>query len=132
MFRSVLSVLTLLAFMTASAVFAAPETATQKTDNDKAEFQQKAKAKFDEYDMKFKQWSEKAKGESEKVYQEQKKELERHRIEAAKDIRRLNAQGKEYTDKSWRKIKEQTDKSLDEFGKALERAGAKIRKKTSE
>ncbi len=54
MFRSVLSVLTLLAFMTASAVFAAPEAAAQKTDNDKAEFQQKAKAKFDEYDMKFK------------------------------------------------------------------------------
>ena len=72
MLRSVLSVMTLLAFMTAFAVFAAPETATQKSDNDKAEFQQKAKAKFDEYDMKFRQWSEKAKGESEKVYQEQK------------------------------------------------------------
>ena len=73
MFRSVLSVLTLLAFMTATAVFAAPETATQKTDNDKEEFQQKAKAKFDEYDMKFKQWSEKTKGESEKVYQDRER-----------------------------------------------------------
>ncbi len=132
MFRSVLSVLTLLAFMTASAVFAAPETAAQKTDNDKAEFQQKAKAKFDEYDMKFKQWSEKTKGESEKAYQEQKKELEKRRIEAAKDIHRLNAQGKEYTEKSWRKLKEETDKSLDKFGKALERAGAKLRNESKE
>ena len=73
MFRSVLSVLTLLAFMTASAVFAAPEAAAQKTDNDKAEFQQKAKAKFDEYNMKFKDWSEKAKGKAKKLIRSRKK-----------------------------------------------------------
>ncbi|MGC2424674.1 MAG: hypothetical protein WA666_10005 [Nitrospirota bacterium] len=128
MFRSILSVLTLLAFMTASAVFAAPETTPQKADNDKAEFQQKAKAKFNEYDMKFKEWNEKAKVESEEVYREQKIELEKHRKEAAKDVHRLNAEGKEYSEKSWGKLKEETNKSLDEFGKALERAGAKLRK----
>lgn len=128
MLRSFLTVLTILAFMAASAVFAAPETATQKVDNDKAEFQRKAKAKFDEYDMKFKQWSEKAEAQSEKVYREQKKELEKSRIKAAKNIHRLNAKGKEYSEKSWRNLKEETDKSLDEFGKALERAGAKLRK----
>jgi Skp family chaperone for outer membrane proteins len=128
MLRSVVAVLALLALMTAVAVFAAPETATQKTDNDKQEFQQKTKAKFDEYDMKFKEWSEKAKAESGKEYQEQKKELERHRVETAKDIHRLNTEGKAYGEKSWRKMKEETNKSLDKFGKALERAGAKLRK----
>ena len=73
MFRSVLSVLTLLGFMTATAVFAAPETATQKTDNDKEEFQQKAKAKFDEYDMKFSSGARRRRGKAKRIIRSKKK-----------------------------------------------------------
>jgi F0F1-type ATP synthase membrane subunit b/b' len=126
-FRPVIMVLALLAFMAASAVFAYPEAA--KADNDKAEFQQKAKAQFNEFDMKFRQWSDKAKGQSGKVYHEQKKELEKSRIKASKNIHRLNAEGKVYGEEYWRKLKEETDRSLSEFGKALERAGAKFKER---
>jgi hypothetical protein len=128
MLKTVLSVFTLLAFLAAVAVFAAPETVTQKADNDKAQFQQKANAKFNEYDMKFRDWSKKAKAQTEKEYKVQKAELELHRKEAAKDIRRLGVRSKEYTEESWRMLKEETNRSLDEFGKALERAGEKLRK----
>jgi hypothetical protein len=128
MLKTVLSVFALLGFMAAIAVFAAPETVTQKADNDEAQFQQKAKAKFDEYDMKFKEWSKKAKAETREEYKEQKAELELHRKEAAKDIHRLGVRSKEYSEESWRRLKEETNRSLDEFGKALERAGEKMRK----
>ncbi len=127
--KKILYVITLIAFMTVPAAFASA-TKTKHAENNNAEFQQKAEARFNEYDKKFREWDAKASRQSEKIYREQKIDIEKNRAQAEKDIKRLDARGEKYGKESWGKLKTEASKSIDEFGKALERAGAEIKENT--
>ncbi len=130
MFKKTLAMISLIVFTASPAAFASA-TRTKHVENNNAEFQRKSKARFDEYDRKFMDWSEKAKRQGEEIYREQKIELEKSRAKAASDIKRLNAKSEKYGKESWVKMKAETSKALDSFGKALERAGSKLRKNSA-
>ncbi len=120
-------VLVALVFLVSCPAFASA-TKTKHVGNNNTEFQRKSKARFNEYDRKFREWNGKAKRQGEKIYREQKIEIEKSRAKAASDIKRLNAKGEKFGRESWIKIRKETSKALDNFGKALERAGSKLKR----
>ncbi len=131
MFKKTLALVALVVFTLLSPAAFASATRTKHVENNNAEFQRNASARFNGYDKKFREWNEEAKRQGEKIYREQKIELEKSRAKAARDIKRLNAKGEKYGKESWIKLKAETSKALDGFGKALERAGAKLGKNSA-
>ena len=101
----------------------------KKTDQtvaeEKAEFERQAKARFEEYDRRLKEFNEKAKVRGEAFFWEQKRELDAQRAQAKKYMKRLKAAG----EKGSTKMKQDLAQALENFRKALEKAEAKLREK---
>ena len=129
MLKKALTLIVLVVLVSSPAFASAVKT--KHAENDNAAFKRSAKAQFNEYDKRFREWNDKAKRQGEKFYREQKTELEKSRAKAAKDIDRLNVKGEKYGKESWIKIRNETSRALGTFGKALERAGSKLKENTA-